>query len=113
MDSILQASPWDTLQASRQVMAVIGDTYLGREDSDNCNVDFCIQNLKRKDRGKNIAGNECAFQRLRTQCKREKQTFSPSTQVTIGIGSFPGGIDFFCSTLRANSEVHNMNSATS
>ena len=57
------------------------DTHLGGEDFDNRIVDFCLQDFKRKNRGKDLAGNQRAIRRLRTQCERAKRTLSSSTQV--------------------------------
>merc|ERR1712174_152760 len=85
-----------------------GDTHLGGEDFDNCVVDFCIQDFKRKNRGKDLAGNQRALRRLRTQCERAKRTLSASTQATIEIDSLFEGIDYSCSLSRARFEELNM-----
>ena len=53
-----------------EVTAAIGDTHLGGEDFDNRLVDFCLQDFKRKNQGKDMAGNHRAIRRLRTQCER-------------------------------------------
>merc|ERR1712100_731959 len=53
-----------------EVKATAGDTHLGGEDFDNRIVDFCMQDFKRKNRGKDLAGNQRAIRRLRTQCER-------------------------------------------
>jgi len=55
-----------------EVNATAGDTHLGGEDFDNRVVDFCMQDFKRKNRGKDLAGNNRALRRLRTQCERAK-----------------------------------------
>ena len=70
-----------------EVKATAGDTHLGGEDFDNRVVDFCLQDFKRKNRGKDLAGNQRAIRRLRTQCERAKRTLSSSTQATIEIDS--------------------------
>ena len=57
-----------------EVKATAGDTHLGGEDFDNRVVDFCIQDFKRKNRGKDMTGNQHAIRRLRTQCQRAKRT---------------------------------------
>merc|ERR1712078_505236 len=85
-----------------------GDTHLGGEDFDNRIVDFCIQDFKRKNRGKDLMGNQRALRRLRTQCERAKRTLSSSTQATIEIDSLFDGIDFSCSLSRARFEELNM-----
>merc|ERR1711861_38361 len=73
-------------------------------DFDNRIVDFCIQDFKRKNRGKDLTGNQRALRRLRTQCERAKRTLSSSTQATIEIDSLFDGIDFSCSLSRARFE---------
>jgi len=87
-----------------EVKATAGDTHLGGEDFDNRIVDFCIQDFKRKNRGKELMGNHRAIRRLRTQCERAKRTLSSSTQATIEIDSLVDGIDYSCSLSRARFE---------
>merc|ERR1712064_198071 len=84
-----------------EVKATAGDTHLGGEDFDNRIVDFCMQDFKRKNRGKDLAGNQRALRRLRTQCERAKRTLSASTQATIDIDSRCEGIDFSLSLSKA------------
>jgi len=91
-----------------EVKATAGDTHLGGEDFDNRLVDFCIQDFKRKNRGKDMADNQRALRRLRTQCERAKRTLSSSTQATIEIDSLYDGIDFSCTISRARFEELNM-----
>jgi L1 cell adhesion molecule like protein len=91
-----------------EVKATAGDTHLGGEDFDNRIVDFCIQDFKRKNRGKDLMGNQRALRRLRTQCERAKRTLSSSTQATIEIDSLFDGIDYNCSLSRARFEELNM-----
>merc|ERR1712137_1116200 len=91
-----------------EVKATAGDTHLGGEDFDNRIVDFCLQDFKRKNRGKDLAGNQRAIRRLRTQCERAKRTLSSSTQATIEIDSLFDGIDYSCSLSRARFEELNM-----
>merc|ERR1712137_1019359 len=91
-----------------EVKATAGDTHLGGEDFDNRIVDFCMQDFKRKNRGKDPAGNQRALRRLRTQCERAKRTLSSSTQATIEIDSLFDGIDYTCSLSRARFEELNM-----
>merc|ERR1712048_119126 len=59
-------------------------------------------------RGKDLAGNQRAIRRLRTQCERAKRTLSSSTQATIEIDSLFDGIDYSCSLSRARFEELNM-----
>merc|ERR1712072_1309189 len=91
-----------------EVKATAGDTHLGGEDFDNRIVDFCMQDFKRKNRGKDLTGNQRALRRLRTQCERAKRTLSSSTQATIEIDSLFDGIDYTCSLSRARFEELNM-----
>merc|ERR1712110_611809 len=91
-----------------EVKATAGNTHLGGEDFDNRIVDFCLQDFKRKNRGKDMSGNQRAIRRLRTQCERAKRTLSSSTQATIEIDSLFEGIDFSCSLSRARFEELNM-----
>jgi L1 cell adhesion molecule like protein len=86
------------------VKATAGDTHLGGEDFDNRIVDFCLQDFKRKNRGKALDVNQRAIRRLRTQCERAKRTLSSSTQATIEIDSLFDGIDYSCSLSRARFE---------
>merc|ERR1711903_152203 len=87
-----------------EVKATAGDTHLGGEERVNRVVDFCMQDFKRKNRGKDLAGNQRAIRRLRTQCERAKRTLSSSTQATIEIDSLFDGIDYTCSLSRARFE---------
>jgi len=87
-----------------EVKSTAGDTHLGGEDFDNRLVDFCCQDFKRKNRGKDLAGNQRAIRRLRTQCERAKRTLSSSTQATIEIDSLFDGIDYSCNLSRARFE---------
>merc|ERR1711966_253165 len=87
-----------------EVKSTAGDTWVGGEDFDNRIVDFCIQDFKRKNRGKDLDGNNRALRRLRTQCERAKRTLSASTQATIEIDSLFDGIDYSCSLSRARFE---------
>ena len=48
-----------------EVKASAGDTHLGGKDFDNRIVDFCMQDFKRKNRGKDMTGNHRAIRRLR------------------------------------------------
>merc|ERR1711915_377477 len=91
-----------------EVKSTAGDTHLGGEDFDNRIVDFCMQDFKRKNRGKDISANQRAIRRLRTQCERAKRTLSSSTQATIEIDSLFEGVDYSCSLSRARFEELNM-----
>ena len=71
-----------------EVKATAGYTHLCGEDFDIRVADFCLQNFKRKNRGKDMAGINRAIRRLRTQCERAKHTLSLSTQATIELDAF-------------------------
>lgn len=86
-----------------EVKATAGDTHLGGEDFDNRLVDFCMQDFKKKHR-KDLAGNQRALRRLRTQCERAKRTLSSSTQATIEVDSLLDGVDYSCVLSRARFE---------
>jgi len=66
-----------------------------------------MQDFNRKNRGKDLAGNNRALRRLRTQCERAKRTLSSSTQATIEIDSLFDGCDYSCSLSRARFEELN------
>nr|AAC47456.1 heat shock protein 70 [Babesia microti] len=87
-----------------EVKATQGDTHLGGEDFDNRLVNFCVDDFKRKNGGKNISGNRRALRRLRTQCERAKRTLSHSTQATIVVEAMYEGIDYNCNITRARFE---------
>merc|ERR1719240_668407 len=76
-----------------EVKATAGDTHLGGEDFDNRTVNHFVADFKRKNSGKDLAGNNRSIRRLRTQCERAKRTLSSSTQATIEIDSLFDGID--------------------
>merc|ERR550514_1464164 len=61
-----------------EVKATAGDTHLGGEDFDNRLVDFCVQDFKRKNRGKDLAGNNRALRRLR----RPRSRSTPCSRVS-------------------------------
>eukprot|EP00929_Paragymnodinium_shiwhaense_P022182 TRINITY_DN1423_c0_g1_i4.p1 TRINITY_DN1423_c0_g1~~TRINITY_DN1423_c0_g1_i4.p1 ORF type:complete len:637 (+),score=189.85 TRINITY_DN1423_c0_g1_i4:46-1956(+) len=87
-----------------EVKATAGDTHLGGEDFDNRVLDFCIQDFKRKNRGKDLSANQRSVRRLRTQCERAKRTLSASTQAQIEIDSLYDGIDYTVTLSRARFE---------
>eukprot|EP00914_Ancora_sagittata_P029014 GHVO01057294.1.p1 GENE.GHVO01057294.1~~GHVO01057294.1.p1 ORF type:complete len:636 (+),score=149.59 GHVO01057294.1:278-1909(+) len=91
-----------------EVKATAGDTHLGGEDFDNRLVEYCTTDFKRKNHGKDLASNNRALRRLRTQCERAKRTLSSSHQATIEIDSILGGIDYSITLSRARFEELNM-----
>ena len=91
-----------------EVKATAGDTHPSGEDFDNRAVDFYMQDFKRKNRGKEMAGNNRSIRRLGTQCERAKRTLSSLTQATIEIDSLMDGIDYSRSLSRARLEELNV-----
>jgi heat shock protein 1/8 len=87
-----------------EVKATAGDTHLGGEDFDNRLVEFCVEDFKKRYK-KDLAGNQRALRRLRTQCERAKRALSSSTQTTIEIDSLADGIDFNLTMTRARFEA--------
>jgi heat shock protein 1/8 len=53
-----------------------------------------MQNFKRKNRGKDMTGNDRAIRRLRKQCERAKYTLFSFTQTTVEIDSLLASIDY-------------------
>ena len=86
-----------------EVKATAGDTHLGARTLTTASS-TAAGDLKRKDRGKDLAGNQRTIRRLRTQGERVKRTLSISTQATIEIDSLLEGIDHSCSLSRARFE---------
>ena len=97
-----------TIEDVFEMTATAGDAHLGGKDFDNRIVDFCLQDFKRKNRGKDMTGNHRAIRLLQTQCERAQRTLSSSTQATIEIYSLFEGIDYSCSLSRARFEEFNM-----
>jgi hypothetical protein len=95
--------------------AVVGSTTVAKlEPGDEVETlgisiaDFCMQDFKRKNRGKDLAGNQRALRRLRTHCKRAVRTLVSSTQATIEIDPLFDGIGYSYCLSRARSEDLNM-----
>lgn len=91
-----------------EVAATAGDTHLGGEDFDTNMVKHFMKEFKKKNRGKDLAGNARALRRLRTSCERAKRTLSSATQAYIEIDALYDGIDFNASISRAKFEEINM-----
>ena len=91
-----------------EVKATADVTHSGGEDFDNRIVDLCMQDFKRKNRGKNLAGNSRALRGLRAQCKRAKRSLSASIQATTEIDSLFDDIDCSCSIYHARFEELNV-----
>jgi len=83
------------------VKSTDGDTHLGGEDFDKKIVEYCIEDFKRKNNGKDLTGNQKAMSRLRTQCEIAKCNLSTSVRETIEIDNLYDGIDFSFTLSRA------------
>ncbi|KAJ9545035.1 hypothetical protein OSB04_024742 [Centaurea solstitialis] len=90
-----------------QVKAVAGDTHLGGEDFDNCMVNHCVEEFKRK-WNKDLTKNLRAMGRLRFACEKAKRILSCTTQASIDVDCLHEGIDFSMKFYRAKFEELNM-----
>jgi len=87
-----------------EVKSTGGDTHLGGEDFDNRLVEWCVQDFKKKNKGKDPSSNSRALRRLRSQCERAKRTLSSSTQTTVEVDSLMDGCDYNTTITRARFE---------
>ena len=101
MVALLALPFFDDRDGTFEVTATAGDTHLGTEDFDNQIVDVSMQDSKRKNRGRDRAGNHPAVRHVRTQCERAKRTLSSSTQATMEIDALLDGTDFPLAFLEA------------
>nr|GEX78664.1 putative heat shock protein 70 family [Tanacetum cinerariifolium] len=90
-----------------EVKAVSGDTHLGGEDFDNCMVDYCVREFKRR-WNMDLTGNQRALGRLRSACEKAKRILSSTTQTSIELDCLHDGIDFSMRFTRAKFEELNM-----
>ena len=86
-----------------EVKATGGNTHLGGEDFDNCLVDYCKKEFKKKYR-QDLSDNKKAIRRLKTACERVKRNLSSSSQANIELDSLYNGNDFCLSISRAKFE---------
>jgi len=86
-----------------EVKATAGDVHLGGEDLDQILVEFCIQEIKKKNKV-DISNEKRARRRLHTACERAKRTLSSATTASIEIDSLYQGIDFMMTLTRARFE---------
>ena len=87
-----------------EVKATAGDTHLGGEDFDNLLVHHFSTEFKRKNKGKDLSGNNKSMRRLKTACERAKRSLSSGSTASIELDSLFEGIDFFSSITRAKFE---------
>ena len=86
-----------------EVKATGGNTHLGGEDFDNCLVDYCKNEFKKKYR-QDLSDNKKSIRRLKTACERVKRTLSASSQANVELDSLYNGNDFCLSISRAKFE---------
>jgi len=86
-----------------EVKATGGNTHLGGEDFDNCLVDYCKSEFKKKYR-QDLSDNKKSIRRLRTACERAKRNLSSSSQANIELDSLYNGNDFCLSISKAKFE---------
>jgi molecular chaperone DnaK (HSP70) len=91
-----------------EVLATSGNTHLGGEDFDQRLMEYCIQQFKRQNNGKDISDDKRAVQRLRTQCELAKRTLSTQTSATIDCDALADGKDFSTTISRAKFEELNI-----
>eukprot|EP00973_Karenia_brevis_P070517 9801268-Karenia_brevis.AAC.1 len=77
-----------------EMKATADDTHFGGEDFDNRIADFCMQDIKRWNRSKDLGSNHGALCRLQTQYEDVKWTLTSPTQAAIEIDSLSDGIDY-------------------
>merc|ERR1712013_923318 len=80
-----------------------GHTHLGGEDFDNMLVEYCLTMFKRQT-GIDIANNNRALRRLRTQCEKAKRILSSAHQAEIYCETLADGEDFSTTINRARFE---------
>ncbi|VDK24801.1 unnamed protein product, partial [Taenia asiatica] len=83
-----------------EVKAVGGDTHLGGGDFDSRLVGYCVEKLKREQRGVDLTTNAKAISRLRKACENAKRTLSLLEHTSIDVESLHGDIDFSLSISR-------------
>ncbi|KAJ0520736.1 putative Heat shock protein 70 family [Helianthus annuus] len=98
-----------TKEGTFDVKVVGGDTHLGGEDFDNCMVDYCVREFKRKWK-KDLTKNPKALGRLRVACENAKRILSSTTQTSIDLDYLHEGTDFSMKFTRAKFEEMNMDS---
>ena len=86
-----------------EVKATGGNTHLGGEDFDNCLLEYCKNEFKKKYR-QDLSDNKKSIRRLKTACERAKRTLSSTAQTSIEIDSLYNGNDFYLTMSRAKFE---------
>nr|CAB3496343.1 unnamed protein product [Digitaria exilis] len=106
--SLLDIDPGvDIDMALCDVKAIAGDTHLGGADFDNEMVKHFLREFIRKHKKMDVRSNPRALRRLRTACERAKRLLSSTSQTSIDIDSFHGGIDFYATMTRCRFEELN------
>ena len=86
-----------------EVKATGGNTHLGGEDFDNCLLEHCKNEFKRKYR-QDLSDNKKSIRRLKTACERAKRTLSSAAQTNIELDSLYNGNDYCTTISRAKFE---------
>ena len=86
-----------------EVLATSGNTHLGGSDYDNRLVEYCKQEIKKKNKI-DITGNHKALRRLKTACETAKKILSSSMNTSIEVDSLADGVDFNLNLTRAKFE---------
>ncbi|KAK5581895.1 hypothetical protein RB653_003475 [Dictyostelium firmibasis] len=90
-----------------EVRATNGDTHLGGEDFDQ-NIMKHLLSIFKKKTGKDASQDKKALQKLRKASETAKRILSTSSQTSIEIENFYGGMDFIEVLTRAKFEELNM-----
>jgi heat shock 70kDa protein 1/2/6/8 len=83
-----------------EVKAVAGDSHLGGEDFDNCLVEHCLADIKKRYRV-DLSTNDRAKRRLKSALERAKRQLSNSTSAQVEIDNLFDGTDYTTEIRRA------------
>nr|GEV33509.1 hypothetical protein [Tanacetum cinerariifolium] len=92
-----------------EVKGVAGDTHLGGGDFDNCMINHCVWEFKRKC-NMDLTRNQRALGRLRFACEKVKRILACTTHTSVKLDCLHEGIDFSLRFTRAKFEELNMDS---
>jgi heat shock protein 1/8 len=87
-----------------EVKATAGNTHLGGEDFDSRLVDYCIEEFKKKNKGKDPTTSQRSLRRIRTACERAKRVLSSANATQIEVDSAFDGCDLLVNMSRAKFE---------
>jgi len=83
-----------------ETQAMAGSAQLGGECFDDRIVEWCMQDFRRRNHGKDIAGSLRAVRCLRAQCERARRALASATHATIEIDSLIDCVGYSCSLSR-------------